>query len=41
MQHIIVEFLINENMKPLKILTRPRAQFSDKTFSRTQMYDWS
>jgi hypothetical protein len=37
----IVKFLTNKNMKPAEILTRLRAQFSDETLSRTQVYDWS
>jgi hypothetical protein len=35
-QHIIVKFLMNENVKPAEILTRLRAQFGDETLSRTQ-----
>jgi hypothetical protein len=37
-QHIIVKFLINENVKPAKILMRLIAQFSDEIFSRIQVY---
>jgi len=35
-QHI-VKFLANENMEPAEIMMRPRAQFSDETFSRTHV----
>jgi len=40
-QHIIVKFLTNKNVKPAEILMRLRAQFGDKMLSRTQVYDWS
>jgi hypothetical protein len=34
---IVVKFIINENVKPVEILRRPRAQFRDKMLSRTQV----
>jgi hypothetical protein len=40
-QSIVVKFLTNENVKPAEVLTRLRAQFSDETLSRTQVYDGS
>jgi len=40
-QGITVQFLANGNVKPAEILTRLRAQFADKTISRTQVYDGS
>jgi hypothetical protein len=36
-QRIIVKILTNENVKPLQILKRLRAQFGDETLSRTQV----
>jgi hypothetical protein len=39
-QCITVKFLTNKNMKPAEILMRLGAQFSDKTVSRTQAYDY-
>jgi hypothetical protein len=38
-QRIIVKLITNENVKPTEILMRLRAQFSDETLSRTQVYD--
>jgi hypothetical protein len=40
-QHILVKFLIIDNVKPAKILMRLRAQLGDERFSGTQVYDWS
>jgi len=40
-QGITVKFLANENKIPAEILTRLRAQFGDKTISRSQVYGWS
>jgi hypothetical protein len=40
-QHIIVKFLTNENVKPAEVLTRFRAQFSDEMIPQIQVYDWS
>jgi hypothetical protein len=40
-QHISVKFLTTENMKPAGILIGCRAQFGDKTLSRTQVCEWS
>jgi hypothetical protein len=40
-QHIIVEFLTNEHVKPAEILTRLREQFDDETVSKTQVCDCS
>jgi hypothetical protein len=40
-QRILVKFLPNENVKPAEVLKRRRAQFDDKTPSRTQVYDWN
>jgi len=37
-QHMIVKFLTNKNVKPAEILTRLRAQVSDETVSRTQVH---
>jgi hypothetical protein len=38
-QRIIVKILTNEKVKPPEILTRPIAQFGDKTLSEIQVYD--
>jgi hypothetical protein len=40
-QRIVVKFQTNENVKPLEILMRLRAQLDDETLLRTQMYDWN
>jgi hypothetical protein len=40
-QCIVDKFLTNENVKAADILMRLRVDFGDKTFSRTQVYDWS
>jgi hypothetical protein len=40
-QRTVIKHLTNENVKPGEILKRLKAQFGDKTLSRTQMYDWS
>jgi hypothetical protein len=33
--------IFKKNMKPVEILTRLRAQYSDETLPMTQMHDWS
>jgi hypothetical protein len=38
---IVVVFLIDENVKPAKILMGLRTEFGDETLSRTQISDWS
>jgi len=40
-QHIIIIFLTNGNVKPAEILIRLRAQFSNEMLSRIQVYNWS
>jgi hypothetical protein len=42
-QRIIVTFLINENVKHAKIMTRHglRARFGNEMLSRTQVCEWS
>jgi hypothetical protein len=39
MQSITVKFIIRENVKPLEILVRLRAQFGDEKLSSTPVYD--
>jgi hypothetical protein len=36
----IVKFVTNENVKLAEILISLRAQFSDETHSRIQVYEW-
>jgi len=41
LQHIIIKFLINEDIKSIEILTRFQAQFGDGILvSRIQIFDW-
>jgi len=38
---LFITFLTIENVKPVEILTRLRAQFGDATLSRIQVYEWN
>jgi hypothetical protein len=39
-QRVIVTFPTNKNVKPDEILRKLRAQFGDKTLSKTWVFDW-